>query len=682
MLAMMAKMSALVLLYTLVTILWWHFMKNRQMTTLWKLFIGVFFGGCAVLSTHFGVEYIHMILNVRDMGPLIAGLFFDPFAGIVAGLIGGIERYIAGAYFGVGAYTKIACSASTCLAGFVAAGMNVVIFKGKKPSIVYAFFMGAVMEVFHMYVVLITHRDDIDMAFYVVKICSLPMICFCGLGLAIISLILRQLSPDRLKLFRKIKEEETRVSQQFEFWLFIVTGTIIVLSIIFTYRLQTSSAIQYSREDMSKIATDIRQTYERVRKNGDDFGALNFHVGDNGSFEIISKNGIIIAGKHKGQLVNLNDLEALQAFDDGFVLETVFGIECFCYIEKLDEGEILLVRKPSTEVYEDRNEAILEAIFADILLFAVIYVLVSMLVQAIVVDNLDLVNASLAKITDGNLDEEVSVYKSSEFASLSNDINETVNVLKGYIAAAEKKMEQELLFAKIIQESALPKKFDFPGACFDIYASMNPAKEVGGDFYDFFYVGQDNFCVVIADVAGKGIPAALFMMRSKTAIRTMAESGNSPTEILQKANDILCEGNEVDMFVTVWIGILNIKTGLMSCANAGHEYPILKKGDGDFEIYKDKHSCAVATMEGVKFKGYELQLEPGDILFVYTDGAPEAINIDTKQYGVGRLLEVLNANKDVPMERLLNRISRNLAEFVGEAEQFDDVTMLGFKYKG
>ncbi len=682
MLAMLCKMTALVILYSLVTIIWWYQMKDRQMTILWKVLIGLFFGICAVLSTHYGVEYIHMILNVRDLGPLIAGLFFDPFAGIIAGLIGGIERYIAGTYFGVGSYTRIACSASTVLAGFVAAGMNVVIFKGKKPSFVYAFFMGAVMEVFHMYVVLITHRDDMDMAFYVVKICSLPMIGFCGLGLAIISLIIRQLTPDRLKFFRKIKEEETRVSQQFEFWLFIVTGTIIVLSILFSYRLQTSSAVQYAREDMAKISTDIRETYERVKKNDDDVGALNFHVGDDGSFEVIRPNGLIVSGKHKGQLIKYMDLEALNFIGDGFVIETFFDTECFCNIEILSDGEILLVRMPVSEVYEDRDQAILEAFFADILLFAVIYVLVSMLVQAIVVDNLDLVNASLNKITNGNLDEEVSVYKSSEFASLSNDINQTVNVLKGYIAAAEQRIAQELEFAKIIQESALPKNFDFPDFDFEIYATMDPAKEVGGDFYDFFFVGLNKFCVVIADVSGKGIPAALFMMRSKTAIRSMAESGLSPAEILQKANDILCEGNDVDMFVTVWLGIVDTETGLMSCANAGHEYPILKRAEGDYELFKDKHSCAVATMEGIKFKGYEIQLEPGDKLFVYTDGLPEAINTETEQYGVGRVLDVLNANKDVSMERLLPRVTRNLEEFVGEADQFDDVTMLGFKFKG
>ena len=683
MFAMIVKMSALVLGYTVLTVMLTLWIRKREMTPFLRVFFGVIYGGCAVFSTHYGVEYSHMILNVRDLGPLVAGLFFDPVSGIIAGLIGGIERYIAGTYFGVGSYTRIACSVSTCLAGFLSAVLNIFIFKGKKPSLIYAFFMGAVVEVFHMYVVFITHRADMDMAFYVVKVCSGPMILFCGIGLALISYILRQMSDEKRKIFFRLKEEETKVSQQFQFWLLIVTGTIIILSVGFAYALQTQVAIQGAESELTRIAADIKETYTKIRKYGNDAGILNFHVGDEGSFEIIQSNGIIGAGKHKGQLVNMKDLEVANSYEsDGFIKETFFGTECFCHIEKLDNGEVLLVRMPVSEVYEDRDAATYETVFAYILLFAVIYVLISMLVKAIVVDNLDLVNESLSKITNGNLNETVSVYNSSEFASLSNDINQTVDVLKGYIDAAEKRIAQELEFARTIQESALPKNFIFPGAGFDIYATMDPAKEVGGDFYDFFFVGPQKFAIVIADVSGKGIPAALFMMRSKTAIRTMAMSGLSPSEIFQKVNNDLCEGNDADMFVTVWIGIIDIKTGHMDCANAGHEYPIIRKAEGDFELFKDKHSPAVATMEGLKFKGYEIQLDPGDTLFVYTDGAPEAINSAEEQYGVQRLLDVLNQNKDVSMDRLLPRVNRNISDFAGEADQFDDVTLVGFRYIG
>ncbi|WP_022777252.1 SpoIIE family protein phosphatase [Butyrivibrio sp. AE3009] len=683
MISMIIKMSLIVLAHVILTLCLWKYRGDKKVTAFWRIFIGIIYGCCAVLSTHFGVAYSHMVLNVRDLGPLIAGLYFDSVSGIIAGLIGGIERYIAGTYFGVGSYTRIACSLSTCLSGFVAAVLHIFIFKKKKPSATYSFFMGAVMEVFHMYVVFITHRNDMEMAFYVVKICSVPMIIFCGLGLAIVSLAIRLLSEKDYKPFIRLKDEETKVSQQFQFWLFIVTGTIIVLSFLFAFAIQTETALQQTRSQLRTQADDIKATYTKVKKYGDDTSIIHFHVGQEGSFDIIQKNGSILAGDHKGNLIKQKDLEKVWSYKKNeFVTETFFETVSFCYIEQLSDDEILLVRLPASEVYEDRDAASYENAFADILLFAVIYVLISMLVKAIVVDNLDLVNQSLSKITNGNLNETVSVYNSSEFASLSNDINQTVAVLKSYIEAAEKRIAQELEFAKTIQESALPKNFDFQGGRFEIYATMNPAKEIGGDFYDFFFTGLDKFCIVIADVSGKGIPAALFMMRSKTAIRTMAESGLAPSEVLERANNTLCEGNDADMFVTVWIGILDLKTGIMKCTNAGHEYPMIRKAAGDFELLKDKHSAAVAIMEDMKFKEYELRLEKGDTIFVYTDGLPEGIDKEKEQFGTDRILDALNKNKDVSMERLLPRISRELHEFVGEEEQFDDETMVGFKFIG
>jgi serine phosphatase RsbU (regulator of sigma subunit) len=211
---------------------------------------------------------------------------------------------------------------------------------------------------------------------------------------------------------------------------------------------------------------------------------------------------------------------------------------------------------------------------------------------------------------------------------------------------------------------------------------MDPAKEVGGDFYDFFFVSQNRLAMVIADVSGKGIPAALFMMRAKTAIRGLAESGRDPAEILYRANNTLCEGNDAEMFVTVWLGIIDLSTGQMKCANAGHEYPVLMRAGGDYELLKDKHGLALAAMEGVKFKEYELQINPGDRLFVYTDGIPEAIDEKVEQYGAERLVRVLNAVKDASMQDVLPAVRRDIADFVGNADQFDDITMLGLVYYG
>jgi len=299
-----------------------------------------------------------------------------------------------------------------------------------------------------------------------------------------------------------------------------------------------------------------------------------------------------------------------------------------------------------------------------------------------VVNNIQLVNRSLDKITGGDLNEVVNVRSALEFASLSDDINHTVTVLKGYIAAAKQRIEQELEFARSIQDAALPKNFKYPRDDFELYAMMDPAKEVGGDFYDFFFVDNDHMGLVIADVSGKGIPAALFMMRAKTALRNLAESGREPAEILFRANNTLCDGNDAEMFVTAWIGIIDLGTGEMRCANAGHEYPMIMRAGGEYALFKDKHGLALGAMEGVKFTGYEMKLNPGDRLFVYTDGIPEAIDPQEQQYGTDRLTDKLNHLRDATMAETLPAVREDVAEFAGSAEQFDDITMLGFAYYG
>lgn len=802
MLTMILKMTAVTSLFVLLTALLWRRTRGRRLGLPARLLIGLVYGLCAVLSTHFGVDYSHMMLNVRDMGPLSAGLFFYPLSGIVAGLIGGVERYIAGRFWGVGSYTRVACSVSTCLAGFVAAAMNLFIFKRKKPSAIYAFFMGAVMEVFHMYVVFITHRDDMSMAFYVVRTCAPPMIAFTGLGMAASSTALRIWAGEWKNPFRRVNAEEVSVSQRFQLWLFAVTFSILTLNLLFSFAIQTQTAIQNARNTLVAVSGDIRETYVKIKQTEDNASALAgetaqmearaiadevdrlggvgkidgaalermrgiygllavtvvdesgeavistgdspvyaglladvlsgdaeamaaapsdsrvvagarcdggmvqvvvskaaiasalnlsglnetlsfFHVGSEGTFDLLRDSGIITAGDHKGTSVSPDDLARVKAQPtQTFFRERLFGVDALCRTERLDDGLTLLAMLPMAEVYASRDIQAYESAFAAIMLFAVIYVLISMLVQAIVVNNLQLVNRSLDRITNGNLDEVVSVRNSSEFASLSNDINQTVSVLKGYIAAAEKRIEQELEFARTIQDSALPKNFTFPRSDFELYATMDPAKEVGGDFYDFFFADKDKLALVIADVSGKGIPAALFMMRAKTAIRGLAESGREPAEILYRANNTLCEGNDAEMFVTVWLGIVDLATGRMKCANAGHEYPMLMRVGGDFELFKDRHGLALAAMEGVRYREYEIELHPGDRLFVYTDGIPEAIDEQVEQYGVERLTGALNAVKDEDLKDALPAIRRDIADFAGGAEQFDDITMLGFAYRG
>ncbi len=244
--------------------------------------------------------------------------------------------------------------------------------------------------------------------------------------------------------------------------------------------------------------------------------------------------------------------------------------------------------------------------------------------------------------------------------------------------------EMELGVATKIQSNMLPNTFPFmpERLDFDLYATMNPAKEVGGDFYDFFMIDDNRLAMVIADVSGKGIPAALFMMASKILIKNTVMTGKSPGEVLRAVNDQICDNNQMEMFVTVWLGVLHLDDGTLITANAGHEYPIVKKPDGDFELLKTKHSFVVGGMKGIRYKETELKLDPGSKLFVYTDGVVEAENQSEEQYGCDRFISVLNKNKDAEPEMLLEAVEADVERFTQDQPQFDDLTMLCIHYKG
>ena len=250
--------------------------------------------------------------------------------------------------------------------------------------------------------------------------------------------------------------------------------------------------------------------------------------------------------------------------------------------------------------------------------------------------------------------------------------------------AESARLETELSMATRIQADMLPNIFPaFPERReFDIYASMNPAKEVGGDFYDFFLIDDDHLGIVMADVSGKGVPAALFMMASKILVQNYAMIEKDPKAALEAANYQICQGNREDMFVTVWLGILNLRTGTLTASNAGHEYPALKMPGQRYELYKDTHGLVIGAMPGVKYREYEVQLQKGARLFLYTDGVAEASNTAKELFGTDRMLEALNRNPDASPEQALQSVTEDIRSFVAGAEQFDDITMLCLQYNG
>ena len=338
-------------------------------------------------------------------------------------------------------------------------------------------------------------------------------------------------------------------------------------------------------------------------------------------------------------------------------------------------------------ISHSRNTAIV------LLLVVTALMLVGALVLAKrIVEPLNTITRRISELREGNLEFRMEdAYRTGDeieelaqsFANLSHKTVEYVETVKR-VTAEKERIGAELSLATDIQAAMLPHIFPpFPDRKeFDIYASMDPAKEVGGDFYDYFLIDDDHLCMVIADVSGKGIPAALFMMASKIILQSAAMLGRSPAEILAKTNEAICSNNEAQMFVTVWLGILELSTGKLTAANAGHEYPTLKRPDGSFEIYKDRHGFVIGGMEGAKYQEYELQLEPGSKVFVYTDGVAEATNKDNELFGTERMLDILNRHsEDAPLQ-ILRNVRQAVDAFVQDAPQFDDLTMLCMEYKG
>ena len=282
-------------------------------------------------------------------------------------------------------------------------------------------------------------------------------------------------------------------------------------------------------------------------------------------------------------------------------------------------------------------------------------------------------------VPDIRTGDEVELLADS-FRKMEEDM---ISYLRSFMAitAEKERIGAELNVATQIQADMLPRIFPaFPERPeFDIYASMTPAKEVGGDFYDFFLVDDDHLAMVIADVSGKGVPAALFMVIAKTLLKNAAQTGLSPGAVLEKVNNQLCENNEAEMFVTVWLGLYQISTGKLTAANAGHEYPAIRRSGGGFEQVKDRHGFVLAGMENARYREYELELGPGDTLFVYTDGVAEATDGANTLYGTERMLDALNAAPERCPEELLTAVRSDIDRFVGGAPQFDDITMLAIR---
>ena len=769
-----------------------------------QIVIGVLFGGASAFASSFGVEWLGAIVNVRDAAPLSAGLIFGAPAGIIAGCIGGLYRWLS-VFWGAGTYTQLACSLATVLAGFMAAGLRKLMFDDKKPTWIYGACIAVTCEVVHMILIFITNMDDSSYAFEFVKGATIPMIIgnAIAVGLAILGITL--LSRERI--VAKMKGE--RIANTFQRWLLLVIILAFATTGIFTYFLQdgivnietqevfttaigdveadimgksnaqllaiakavkdeyennTSISLstlaenygikeinvvndkgiiinsteedvinnydmnskEQSKEfvDMMKTQDSFVQKYSprgkdesvwrkyaavklqnggfiQVGYDAEQFHEMlnefvidvtkNRHVGTSGFVLVCDDNmNIVIDNEYNGKNVSAIGIDPPEEMKSGKTATKLYSAEIkeenleetetYLYVFKFIEGYCIVAAMPETEATFMRDASIYTSLFMQIIIFASLFVFIYVLIKRVIINNLKKVNDTLGQITGGDLNVTVDVRSNEEFASLSDDINSTVSTLKRYIAEAAARIDKELEYAKQIQISALPKNFP-DNEEYGIFAQMIAAKEIGGDFYDFYKLNDNTVAFLVADVSGKGIPAAMFMMTAKTIIKDLAESGLPVNEIFTKANEKLCENNESGMFVTAWMGILDITTGNLTFANAGHNPPLLKRADGSFEYLKTRAGFVLAGMDGIHYRVGELTLGAGDRLFLYTDGVTEATNIENKLYGESRLIEYMTENSKVKAVDLLPMLKSNIDEFVGEAPQFDDITMLMFDYK-
>ncbi|MBR3250112.1 MAG: SpoIIE family protein phosphatase [Erysipelotrichaceae bacterium] len=777
--------------------------KNHESVPYLKkqIIAGVVFGVLAILGTEYGVPYNGAIINVRDSAPLCAGMIFGPWAGIISGIIGGIERWLC-VYWGGGYYTRTACSIATIVSGLLAAVIRKDLFDDRSPNPDHAMIAAAVAESFHMLMIFFTNINDIKTAFNYVHACTIPMVLINTLSVGIAVLITKQL--DKRHAFDNDKTPS--ISVRFLHYQIIVVLIAFITTTLIGHGIQkniskddTLELLNLSLSDVeSEIVDQVDQAILHVNRL-----VANYLIQEpdadlndlKGRYEVdeicvINSNGIIIAssapedigfnmaeaGEQSAEFMKLLEdggpSEMVQAFMPTAKDESIYkkysgvripnGIVQVAYdgyymsdeikesLRKIaanrhvgETGSLLVLDRGNQVVsatkdsplapnkyynfieYDTRNNeeyvmyrgllnnvdyyymiayaenyTILAAIpkieaefskdmstYLNVLLqtevFGALFVAIYLIIKNGIVRSIHMVNDSLTMITEGNLDTVVNVRSTKEFSLLSDGINTTVDALKRYIAEANERIDTELRYAKEIQISALPTIFPaFPERSeFDIYAIMDPAREVGGDFYDFYMIDDDTLVFLIADVAGKGIPASLFMMRAKSIIKTFAENKINVADIFTNANYELCDGNDAGMFVTSWIGFLNLRTGELKYANAGHNPPLLRRKNGEFEYMQGPPGFVLAGMEGVAYQEQRTVLEPGDEIFLYTDGVVEATNIDKQLYGEARLHEFINKHIGEDSMTLCKNVKKDVEDFYEGAPQFDDITELSLQYK-
>ncbi|MCR4907803.1 MAG: SpoIIE family protein phosphatase [Lachnospiraceae bacterium] len=426
-----------------------------------------------------------------------------------------------------------------------------------------------------------------------------------------------------------------------------------------------------------------REDYGRERES--DLASSNIYgkIGRTGYFLLINKDNKIVCspgGIHNGEILTLSGRTDKAARSGKIIKEDVFGVPSYVRVLP-DTDDYIVATYPLSEAWAPLIAEILVLLTVYAVVFTILFILINRLITRHVIRGVVSLDNSLSKITDGDLEEKADFRDSLEFDELSDGINYMVDRMKGLIKDAEERINAELALAASIQTSFLPREFPDRDE-FGLFASMIPAKEVGGDFYDFFFIDRDHLALVIGDVSGKGIPAALFMVMVKDKLRhSVLKYGTDVAAAAREVNAQLCRENDAMFFVTVWLGVFTVSTGHTDYVDAGHNYPAIYRSGEKFTLEDDVHCLPLAALEEAVFEAGSFELFPGDILFLYTDGVTEANDPGGKLFGENRMLEALNEDASLPPEAIDAAVRASVAEFSGDAPQYDDTTTLVFRYR-
>ena len=773
--------------------------KPRYWT--WQILCGIVFGAIAILGTEFGIATNDATMNVRDAAPIVASLFFGAPAGIIAGIIGGIERWFA-ALWGRGMFTRLACSLATCTSGLYAALFRKYIFENRKAGWPHAAAVGISAEVLHLLLIFVTNTQAPIHAFLVVKACTIPMIGCVGLSCALAAVASAFANGEPIV---RDPQEKPSISQVLQSHLLVIVILGFLITAAFTQALQ-KSILQAKTQKLLSLALEDAQN--DIYKTSDDNllalanqaaaqipnlaaatpEALERLVGELGvtDVHVVNEQGIIVAssderyvgfdmasGEQSSEFLMLQPgggaALLVQKFQPSSIDQNVWrkyagvriqdgflqvGYDADLYLKDLDgrvntsvdnrhvgqDGALLVVAQdgsladtradlnptkedvdalvqeslnhdegaffvcdfmgtPSYVSYRqvegfklfalesraaaelERDLSVLIMAYMEVLVFSILFVATYLIVRSEVVQNIWEVNTTLDKITNGNLKTKVEVQDNAEFVSLSEGINTMVASLRQLIAAESERIDRELGYARTIQEGALPRAFPpFPELNkFDIYAEMRPAREVGGDFYDFFLIGDRSLGFLVADVSGKGIPASLFMMAAKAELSNFMTSGMSLADAVQTANWHLCQNNEAGTFVTVWAGILDYTTGELTYVNAGHNPPLLRH-DNTWTWLRERSGIFLGAFDTTTYESFTITLEPGDELLLYTDGVTEAFSATDELYGSERLQKLVEEYEHQHPKQLVDTVRTDVTAWSHGVEQSDDITLLALEY--